>query len=566
MIQPIAAATSPQHAQRETFAERTLRALARQRELCHDPGPTSALVLQDLLDQARSTSFGRAHGLGSVATLAQWKRAVPIRTYEELRPYVDRQLAGEAQVLTRSAPYAFLKTSGSSGLPKYIPTTRHWRERYRGRGLYAQWGLYCEQIGADYLTAEHILDLSWERTPASRSLHGFPVYSISRRPAAVGPEDWVPPWYDAPWLRGDDEEEYADSLYRKLRLLAGADVRLVVTLNPSKIVGLAEQLALRGPELVDEVGRGTVSGRPAGGTVADPDLARRLARTLAHRPAGLRLTDLWPRLSVLVCWNSASAGLYRDWLDDVTPGIRKLPFSTTGTEGIVTIPVDDHPSAGPLAADQGVFEFVPCQEDDDGGPLDPAAATLDPQELETGRSYRLVMSQANGLYRYDVGDVYTVLGRVGALPRLEFAGRAGFGSSFTGEKLTEAHVYEAVRTAHRGARGTLPMFTCIPSWGTPPGYVLAVEWDPQSDAAERAGFTTAVEAALQDCNPEYAEKRRSDRLRPLRLLPLAPKSFLAIAEAQRRKGAAAMQIKHHWIQNDDTLLTVIDDLGLPLYG
>ncbi|MFH8347562.1 GH3 auxin-responsive promoter family protein [Streptomyces sp. NPDC018045] len=566
MLIPTTSPTSPQNARTEDFTARTLRALHRQRELCRSPAPTSELVLQDLFDQARSTSFGREHGLGSVATLAEWKQALPIRAYEGFRPYVERQLAGEAQVLTRSAPYAFLKTSGSSGRPKYVPTTRHWRERYRGRGLYAQWGLYFEQIGAGYLTAEHILDLSWERTPASRSLHGFPVYSISRRPAAVGPEDWVPPWYDAPWLRGDDEEEYADSLYRKLRLLAGADIRLAVTLNPSKIVGLAEQLALRGPELLDEVGRGTVCGRPAGGVTADPALARQLERTLSRRPGGLRLTDLWPRLSVVVCWNSASAGLYRDWLDDVTPGIRKLPFSTTGTEGIVTIPVDDHPSAGPLAADQGIFEFVPCREDDDGGPLDPAAETLDPRELETGHSYRLVMSQANGLYRYDVGDVYTVLGRVGALPRLEFTGRAGFGSSFTGEKLTESHVYEAVRAACARFPGSLPLFTCVPSWGTPPGYVLAMEWDPRRSAAERADFTAAAEAALQRCNPEYAEKRRSDRLRPLRLLPLAPKSFLAIAEAQRRQGAAAMQIKHHWIQRDDTLLTVIDDLGLPLYA
>ncbi|MEU2792627.1 GH3 auxin-responsive promoter family protein [Streptomyces sp. NPDC007100] len=566
MLFPATSTASPRHTRTEDFTSRTLSALRRQRKLCHDPAPTSELVLQDLLDQARSTSFGRAHGLGFAATLADWKSALPIRAYEDFRPYVERQLAGEAKVLTRSAPYAFLKTSGSSGDPKYVPTTRHWRERYRGRGLYAQWGLYFEQIGAARLTAEHILDLSWEHTPATRSLHGFPVYSISRRPAAVGPEDWVPPWYDAPWLRGDDEEEYADSLYRKLRLLAGADIRLAVTLNPSKIVGLAEQLALRGPELVDEVARGTVCGRPANGVAADPGLARQLDRTLARRSAGLRLTDLWPRLSVVVCWNSASAGLYRDWLDDVTPGIRKLPFSTTGTEGIVTIPVDDHPSAGPLAADQGVFEFVPCREDDDGGPLDPAAETLDPHELETGHSYRLVMSQANGLYRYDVGDVYTVLGRVGALPRLEFAGRAGFGSSFTGEKLTEIHVYEAVRAACANALGMLPLFTCIPSWGTPPGYVLAMECGPHLSAAEREAFTAAAETALQSCNPEYAEKRRSGRLRPLRLLPLAPKSFLAIAEAQRRQGAAAMQIKHHWIQRDDTLLSVIDDLGLPLHA
>ncbi|MEV0264917.1 GH3 auxin-responsive promoter family protein [Streptomyces sp. NPDC050617] len=566
MLFPTGVSAAPQDRRARGFAGRVLEALARQRELCNDPGPTSARVLRDLLDQARPTSFGSGHRLGSVGTLEEWKRAVPIRCYEELRPYVERQLSGEPRVLTRSAPYAFLKTSGSSGRPKYIPTTRHWRDHYRGRGLYAQWGLYAEQIGAEYLTAGNLLDLSWERTPASRNLHGFPVYSISRRPAAVGAEDWVPPWYDAPWLNGDDDEEYADSLYRKLRLLAGCDVRMIVTLNPSKIVGLAEQLALRAGELVDEVGRGTLCGAPADGMAPDPRLARSLSRRLERASGSPRLTGLWPQLSLVVCWNSASAGLYRDWLEEVTPGIRKLPFSTTGTEGIVTIPVDGHPSAGPLAPDQGIFEFVPCAEDDDGGPLAADAETLAPHEVETGRSYRLVMSQANGLYRYDVSDVYTVLGRVGGSPRLEFAGRAGFGSSFTGEKLTESQVYQAVKESYDDAWGSLPMFTCIPSWGTPPGYALAVEWRPGLGPAASEHFAAATESALQQCNPEYAEKRRSDRLRPLRVLPLAPGGFLALAEAQRRNGAAAMQIKHHWLQRDDTLLGLIDELSLLLPG
>ncbi|AEW92831.1 hypothetical protein SCATT_04600 [Streptantibioticus cattleyicolor NRRL 8057 = DSM 46488] len=548
----------------EDFAARTIRALARQRALCRDPRPVVAEVLGDLLDQARGTAFGRDHELAKVTTAAEWRRAVPIRSYEELRPYVERQLAGEADVLTRSAPYAFLTTSGSSGRPKYVPTTRHWRDRYRGRGLYAQWGLYFERTEVFHHVADHVLDLSWERTPVSRSLHGFPVYSISRRPAAVGAQDWVPPWYDAPWLRGDDGEGYADTLYRKLCLLAASDVRMVVTLNPSKIVGLAEQLATRGAELVEDVAKGTVCGRPEAGMTADPWRARALESVLRRRPEGLRLYDLWPGLSLVVCWNSASAGLYRDWLEEVTPGVPKLPFSTTGTEGIVTIPVDGHPSAGPLAADQGFYEFVPYQDGDDGGPLDPWTPTLSPFELETGRSYRLVMSQANGLYRYDVQDVYTAVGTVGELPRLEFAGRAGFGSSFTGEKLTEDHVHQAVREAYDPAWGSLPVFTCVPSWGAPPGYVLAVEWPARLGRPERKGFAAAAEAALQRCNPEYADKRRTERLRPLRLLPLAPGGFVALAEEQRRRGAAAMQIKHHWIQRDGALLELIDELGLAL--
>ncbi len=123
-------------------------------------------------------------------------------------------------------------------------------------------------------------------------------------------------------------------------------------------------------------------------------------------------------------------------------------------------------------------------------------------------------------------------------------------------------MYQAVKTSYDDAWGSLPMFTCIPSWGTPPGYALAVEWRPDLGPAASERFAAATESALQQCNPEYAEKRRSDRLCPLRVLPLAPGAFLALAEAQRRNGAAAMQIKHHWLQRDDTLLGLIDELGL----
>ncbi|WP_328471476.1 GH3 auxin-responsive promoter family protein [Streptomyces sp. NBC_00448] len=544
------------------FFARTQSALTWQRALCLNPGQVADDVLQDLLDQARSTAFGRQHHLGSVATSGQWKRALPIRAYEGFRPYVERQLAGEPQVLTRSAPYAFLKTSGSSGLPKYVPSTRHWRDHYRGRGLYAQWGLYFEKVGRPRPFSSGLLDLSWERAPVAVEHQGFPVYSISRRPGAVGAEDWVPPWYDTPWFTGDDDEEYGDSLYRKLRLLVGGDVRLLVTLNPSKIVGLAEQLAARGTELVRDVHEGTVAGRAFQGASADPELARRIQLMLDRGDAGLRLTDLWPNLSLVVCWNSASAGLYRDWLENVTPGIPKLPFSTTGTEGIVTLPVDDHPSAGPLAVDQGWYEFAPYEDGDDGGPLASDAETVDFHEVEVGRSYRLVMSQANGLYRYDIGDVYKVVGKVGAVPRLEFSGRAGFASSFTGEKLTETHIHDSLRLAFAPAWGALPLFTCIPSWGTPPGYVIAVEWPEGLGAVAEAELAVGAERALQRLNSEYAEKRRTDRLTPLRVLPLVAGSFGLIAEEQRRRGAAAMQIKHHWIQRNDALLDIVTEMGL----
>ncbi|ADG78164.1 GH3 auxin-responsive promoter OS=Tsukamurella paurometabola (strain ATCC 8368 / DSM / CCUG 35730/ CIP 100753 / JCM 10117 / KCTC 9821 / NBRC 16120 / NCIMB 702349 / NCTC 13040) OX=521096 GN=Tpau_1542 PE=4 SV=1 [Tsukamurella paurometabola] len=117
------------------FLTRTSTALAMQRANCMDPAGAQQQVLADILDQATETSFGVDHALSSVRTLADWRAAVPVRSYDDFRPYLQRAQAGERRVLTTCDPYAFLKTSGTSGAPKLVPTTRHWRANYRGPAL-----------------------------------------------------------------------------------------------------------------------------------------------------------------------------------------------------------------------------------------------------------------------------------------------------------------------------------------------------------------------------------------------------------------------------------------------
>jgi hypothetical protein len=541
----------------EAFLTRARHALQRQRMLCLDAASARAAadaVFDDLLAQVEDTFFGRKHLLAKVRTRTDWKKAIPICGYGEFQPYIDKILDGDSAVLTASDPYALLKTSGSSGRPKLIPTTRHWRDRYRGRGLYAQWGLYFSAVGFDQVRGTSVLDLSWERTvpapPGER-----PVYPISQRPAAVSALDWLPPWYDESWFRTIKDEDYLGGLYRKLRLLAGSDVRIVVSINPSRIINLAEVLAERAEDLIADLRDGTFGDAPCAAS-ADRALADRLQA--AHRRSGtLRLTDLWPRLSVSVSWNSASAALYRPWLEDALPGMCKLPFSATGTEAIVTIPVDAHPSAGPLAVDLGMYEFVPVADGEDSR-IGQDAESLEYWQLEPGQTYGVVTSQANGLYRYDLGDRYTVVDFVGAVPRLEFTGRTGTVGSFTGEKLTEEDVHTAVMNTLGNAWGTRPVFSCFPIWAMPPGYTIAIEWPAGLANSHAAALAVRIETELQRLNVEYAEKRHTLRLRPLRIQPVRQGAFRRAEELRRRAGASPMQLKHHWIDRDADLL---DQLG-----
>ena len=545
------------------FLQRTRRALSRHRALYMSPAEARAaseMVLRDLLAQAEDTYFGKKHGLAGVRSLRDWKDAIPVRRYADFEPYVAKILDGDVNVLTKSPPYAVLKTSGSSGKPKLIPSTRHWREQYRGPALYAQWGLYFEKVGFDQAVGTSVLDLSWERSTPQSNVGEHRAYCISQRPAAVSSVDWLPPWYHEGWFEDIDGKDYPSGLYRKMRLLATADVRMIVALNPSKIVGLAEILAQRADDLIADLRHGTLDGVPF--HASDRDAARRLDATRRANGGVLRLADLWPRLSLVVSWNSASAALYRPWLEQATPGISKLPFSATGTEGIITIPIDDHPSAGPLAVDLGLYEFVPEEEPDDDADLPPDVATLGYHELEVGKTYRIVMSQANGLYRYDLGDRYMVAGRVGGLPRLDFVGRSGFVSSFTGEKLTEEDVHRAVHQAFGGRSAARSKFTCVPVWATPPGYTLAIEWSYTAGISV-AEFADRLDAELRALNIEYAEKQNSNRLTRIAVLPVTPGAFERVEEHRRLAGAAPAQLKHHWIQRNDDILPYLRQATLP---
>lgn len=541
----------------EDTVVRSLAALARQRAVCRNPNRATDRVLTDVLLQAQGTAFARAHNLDRVHDLAGFRAAVPIRDYDGLRPYIDRIVSGERHVLTRDDPYALVATSGTSGRRKLIPTTRHWRDQYRGAALYAQWGLYFQRLGWTSATAGTVLDLSWERTATSSDSGSLPIYSITKRPASVGPDDWTPFWYDEPWFIHEGHG-YSGGFYEKLRLVASQDIRLVVAVNPSRITALAEQLNDGYDQLLQDLMDGTLDGRPSEWTHPDPVTAGRLF-TAKRFHGRLRLPDLWPNLSLLVCWNSASARYYRGWLEQVAPGVPLIPFSTTGSEGIVTIPVDTHASAGPVALDQGIFEFVPCDEADDGLPLATHTHTLMPWEVQTGQCYRLVMTQANGLYRYDVGDLYRVVGWVGLSPRLEFLGRAGTVSSFTGEKITEADVHAAVRAALQESSAFGELFSLVPVWKQPPGYELVIEQATGSDRSA-AELAAGVERELCRVNSEYAEKRDTQRLAAVRVRPVPLGTFAGLADDRVSGGASASQIKHHWLQQDSTLLDHLDTI------
>ncbi|MGB0980794.1 MAG: GH3 family domain-containing protein, partial [Winogradskyella sp.] len=77
------------------------------------PVKTQQTVFKNLILQAKNTAFGKDHNFKDISTYNDFKARVPIRDYEELKPYVDRVVAGEENILWKGKPLYFAKTSGT---------------------------------------------------------------------------------------------------------------------------------------------------------------------------------------------------------------------------------------------------------------------------------------------------------------------------------------------------------------------------------------------------------------------------------------------------------------------
>lgn len=94
------------------------------RKWVSNPLGTQQKVFRELINSAKDTQFGRDHGFAQIQSFEDFAAKVPVRDYEALRPYVDRVVNGEADVLWKGKPLYFAKTSGTTSGAKYIPLTK----------------------------------------------------------------------------------------------------------------------------------------------------------------------------------------------------------------------------------------------------------------------------------------------------------------------------------------------------------------------------------------------------------------------------------------------------------
>ena len=519
-------------------ASRQLRAFLRAHERTAE---VQEELLRRLVAAHAGSDFGKDHGFGRVRSYEDFRSAVPVRTYEQVAPYVERVLEGRTEALLPPGEpvLMFSMTSGTTGRPKHIPVTRAFLRTMR-RG----WNVYGLAVLRDHPGGwlRDIVQIS-SSMRESASPRGVACGAMSGLLSATQ-KSIVRRMYVVPRAVAEVHDPAAKN-YSILRSSVARDVAVVVTANPSTAIRLAETAQEHQERLLRDLRDGTFTPpgevpravreamrfRPA------PGLARRLEES-AKRDGRLLPRHFWD-LSFLCNWTGGTLELYLPRLRDLYGEVALRDIGLLASEGRFTVPLADGSPAGVAEITGNFLEFIPADQREREDP-----DVLRAHELEAGQEYFLVFSNWTGLFRYDLDDRVRVTGRLGRSPVLEFLSRGASTANITGEKLTEHQVVEAMRRASRKLAKPVERFVVQGRFAALPYYELRLE----ADAAFASAVAAALDEAIAELNMEYRAKRKSDRLGAIRAV-LLPAGTLQREEERRIAGRRGRgeQYKHQYL-------------------
>lgn len=488
------------------------------------PRAAQSQVLSRLLAVNADSEYGRRYGFARIPGTREFQAAVPVVSYEDLAPEIERIRNGEPGVLTAEQVVAVELTGGSSAAAKYIPYTRSLKAEFAA--AVAPW----------------MADLYHHVPTLHLGGHYWSVSPLARRPEQTA--GGIPIGFEADADYFDREAQRALAVlllapqeiarapdietcrYLTLRfLLPQSPLAFVSVWNPSFLTLLLDSFAPHAEALLHDLETGALTPPsrlppPVHAALAarlrpEPERAARL-RALLRPDGALPWTAVWPGLAVVSCWADAAASRFVPELQQRLPGVAIQGKGLLATEGVVTLPLWGYPGAAP-ALTSHFLEFAPAG--------DPGERPALVEDLEAGAEYEVLLTTGGGLYRYRLGDRVRVAARLGPTPLLEFVGRSSAVSDLCGEKLHEQFVQQVTERvlAHVGAPISFAMVA--PEWGRPPAYVLFLEAGECGRPGAAMAPLHSVDAALAQAldaelcaSPHYAYCRRLGQLGPVRVV------------------------------------------------
>lgn len=415
-----------------------------------------------LKERAALTWFGRHYDFSTVRTYQEFATRVPLYRYEDLQPQIMRMVRGEKDILWPGRCFNFAQSSGTSdGNHKYIPITP---ESLR-------WNHY--QGSSDVVS--HYLNLN----PESRLFSGKALIlggSFANELDLPG---------------GTRVGDLSATLINNINPIANL-VRV-----PSKRIALLEDWAVKLPALV-EASKGeditNLSGVPSWFLTVIKEVLKATGKDCIH--------EVWPNLEVFFHGGIAFEP-YREQYERLCD-MSKMHFLNTynASEGFFATQSDWSSTAMLLLLDVGVFyEFIPLSEVDSDHP-----DVLPIWEIEAGKTYELVITACNGLWRYRIGDTVHIeqLNPV----KINIAGRTKSFINAFGEELMVHNADKAITRASQETGAQVLNYTAAPVYAGDKSkgrhqWLIEFEQEP----ANLGEFAALLDKYLQEDNGDYQAKR-----------------------------------------------------------
>lgn len=433
-----------------------------------------------LIEKASLTRIGRKYDFSSIRTYKQFATSLPLYSYEDLRPQIMRMVNGIKDELWPGRCVNFAQSSGTSGgRSKYIPITR---ESF-------QWNHY--QGASDVVS--HYLNLN----PESRIFSGK-AFILG---GSFANNLQLP--------RGVRVGDLSANLIENMNPLAN------LARIPSRQVALMEDWVEKLPRLVEaSLGADVtnLSGVPSWFLTVLHEVLKRTGKSSIH--------EVWPHLEVFFHGGIAFEPYRRQY--EAICDMDKMHFLDTynASEGFFAVQSDWASEAMLLLLDVGIFyEFLPIEDIDSETP-----EVYPIWEVEKGRTYELIITAANGLWRYRLGDTVTIeqLNPV----KIKIAGRTRSFINAFGEELMVHNADHAITLASQETGAQVLDYTAAPVYAhdnTRGHHQWLVEFARRPD--DEARFMQLLDQHLREVNSDYDAKRSGDIFLAMPTLVVAPKGL-----------------------------------------
>jgi len=432
-------------------------------------------VFKTLIKKARSTAFGKEHSFDKINSYDDFKRLVPVRDYEQLKPYIEKIKEGKSDILWKGKPIYFAKTSGTTSGVKYIPITKDSISNHINTARNALLCYMAISGNHDFVNGKLIF---LSGSPVLEKINGI----------AIGRLSGIVNHHVPAYLRTNQLPRYETNCIEDWETKLDKIVGETINQNMTLISGIPPWMQMYFDRLTERTGK--------------------------------KIKDIFPNFSVMV-QGGVNFEPYRAKLfDSIGKQIDTIELFPA-SEGFFAFQ-DNYKEPGLLLnTNSGIFfEFIPAAEIFDENPT-----RLLLRDVKVGENYALIITNNAGLWAYNIGDTIKF---ISTNPyKIIVSGRTKHFISAFGEHVIAEEVEYALLKAANEEGVKIVEFTVAPLISQTKGksyHEWFIEFENIPD--DMSAFAKKVDDNLRSKNVYYDDLIAGNILECLKVLPVRKNGFI----------------------------------------